>query len=210
MWSSLRLTPIKFHHLPWSSVQALVLKCISCIHPDRVLNAPKSSALILLHNTPTLENKATRCFRLGIVYKVCPPTTLNTWAVCTVIKSLLYRIVHVKCPYHSSVMSTSGVLIVVPLLHFKHWNRFMQALENSRCPNNRAGGCYWQVMVFRLCGWWCSIHIWILSISVTSTSKWNIKEPSVWSNHVTSQLRTREYVIQTWNLHSFAWTSWTW
>jgi len=31
--------------------------------------------------------------------------------------------VQVKCPYHSSFMSTSGVLIVVPLLHFKHWNR---------------------------------------------------------------------------------------
>jgi len=87
--------------------------------------------------------------------------------------------------------------------------RFMQALENSRCPNNRAGGCYWQVMVFRLCGWWCSIYIWILSISVMSTSKRNIKEPSVWSNHVTSQLRTWEHVFQTQNLHSFAWTGWT-
>ena len=87
--------------------------------------------------------------------------------------------------------------------------RFMQALENSKCPNNRAGGCYWQVMVFRLCGWWCSIHICILSISAMSTSKWNIKEPSVWSNHVTSQLHIWEHVFQKWNLHSCAWTEWT-
>jgi len=93
-------------------------------------------------------------------------------------KNLVYGIVQVKChrtdtrplSLSSSQFSTSISCVPdhSPTATFQMMKqRFMQTLEKSRYPNNRAGGCYWQVMVFRLCGW---RHIWILSISVMSTS----------------------------------------